>query len=222
MEAEDQTAPSMAWKDANGHPRSYSLFEPEIVIGRHPTDEIFIDDPTVSRVHAIITLRRVRYYIEDQQSKRGTLLNGQPLTKAELLSHGDVITIGPVELTFQDPFSTIVSTFDLPARLPESAVGSGGLSVNVQLGKALLNGKELNLSPKEWSLLALLYTNRERSCTRDEIRAAVWPERDSEEVTDTEIDALVGRLRRKVEPDREDPLYVITVRSIRGFRFGKA
>jgi DNA-binding response OmpR family regulator len=70
-------------------------------------------------------------------------------------------------------------------------------------------------------LLTFLYANRERTCTRDEIRRAVWLERDELLVTDREIDTLVRRLRQKIEPDAENPTYIVTVRSMRGLRFGQ-
>jgi DNA-binding response OmpR family regulator len=209
----DSAFPSLRWQTEDDEPRLYYLSKPEVTIGRHPTSDICLNSAAVSRLHAIISLRRVRFYIEDQQSKLGTFLNGQLINKAELLSHGQLIGIGPVIFTFYDPMATLEeSEFNLPDY-------RAGLVINLQTGQVLLNSLPVALSPKEYGLLAFLYTNRERTCNRDEIRAAVWPERNGLEVSDLEIDALVSRLRRKIEPSPANPSYIVTVRALRGLRF---
>jgi len=66
-------------------------------------------------------------------------------------------------------------------------------------------------------LLALLYEKPGRVYSRDEIVAAVWPEEAAEGVSDETIDALVGRLRRRIAAVDPHHRYIVTVRG-HGFK----
>jgi pSer/pThr/pTyr-binding forkhead associated (FHA) protein len=77
-------------------------FEPaegKTLIGRSPECDIFLDDVTVSRRHAVLHERDGRYIIEDQGSLNGTFLNRRRIESAEL-SDGDELQIGKYRLTF--------------------------------------------------------------------------------------------------------------------------
>jgi pSer/pThr/pTyr-binding forkhead associated (FHA) protein len=70
-------------------------------IGRDNDNDIVLDDDTyVSRYHAWITFERDHFWVEDLGSTNGTLLNGAPLQRRELLASGDKIKIGESEMTF--------------------------------------------------------------------------------------------------------------------------
>jgi pSer/pThr/pTyr-binding forkhead associated (FHA) protein len=70
-------------------------------IGRESDNDIVVDDDGfVSRYHAWITFERDRFWLEDLGSTNGTILNGQPLARRELLASGDKIKIGESEMTF--------------------------------------------------------------------------------------------------------------------------
>ena len=69
-------------------------------IGRSPDCDIFLDDVTVSRRHAILTEEDGRFTIEDQGSLNGTFLNRSRIESAEPLEDGDELQIGKYRLTF--------------------------------------------------------------------------------------------------------------------------
>jgi hypothetical protein len=71
-----------------------------ITIGRSAENHIRIPDTMVSRLHAVIRYAQGRYFLQDQQSTHGILLNGQPI-QASVLNDGDVITIGDSEFEFR-------------------------------------------------------------------------------------------------------------------------
>lgn len=86
--------------------------------GRDPACEIWIDDPGTSRRHARFRKTPEGFAVEDLGSKNGTLVNDAPCA-ARILRDGDVITLGTVQLTYQDDDSsaeppTVVVT-DRPA-----------------------------------------------------------------------------------------------------------
>jgi serine phosphatase RsbU (regulator of sigma subunit)/pSer/pThr/pTyr-binding forkhead associated (FHA) protein len=59
--------------------KKYPLNETPIIIGRHPRCDIQVDDASVSRQHAKITSDGGHFYIQDLNSRNGTLLNGSPV-----------------------------------------------------------------------------------------------------------------------------------------------
>ena len=86
----------------SGGGRVGETFHPEgerTLIGRSPDCEIFLDDVTVSRRHAVLVERDGSFFIEDQGSLNGTFLNRRRIESAEL-SDGAELQIGKYRLTF--------------------------------------------------------------------------------------------------------------------------
>jgi FHA domain/zinc-ribbon domain len=68
-------------------------------IGRSPDCDVFLDDVTVSRNHAVLVERGGRYVIEDQGSLNGTYVNRRRVDSKEL-EDGDELQIGKYRLIF--------------------------------------------------------------------------------------------------------------------------
>jgi hypothetical protein len=86
----------------SGGGRTGETFHPEgerTTIGRSPDCEIFLDDVTVSRRHAVLELREGSFFIEDLGSLNGTFLNRRRIESGEL-ADGDELQIGKYRLTF--------------------------------------------------------------------------------------------------------------------------
>jgi pSer/pThr/pTyr-binding forkhead associated (FHA) protein len=71
----------------------------EVLCGRDPDCDVFLEDVTVSRRHARIRRAGSGFEIEDADSLNGTYLNGERVRKSFLTS-GDIIQIGKFRLTF--------------------------------------------------------------------------------------------------------------------------
>jgi hypothetical protein len=69
-------------------------------IGRSPDCDIFLDDVTVSRRHAVLEHTDDRFTIEDQGSLNGTFVNRRRIEPRAELSDGDELQIGKYRLTF--------------------------------------------------------------------------------------------------------------------------
>ena len=77
----------------------YLISEERTSIGRSPESEIFLDDVTVSRSHAVIERNGSAFALNDLGSLNGTYINNQSLKTAPLTC-GDEIQIGKFHLIF--------------------------------------------------------------------------------------------------------------------------
>ena len=92
----------------------------------------------------------------------------------------------------------------------------GEFELNLEARKLFRNGREVELTAKEFGLLAHFVSRRGRALTRDDILNAVWGH--SVMVTPRSIDRCVATLRAKIEPDAHSPVFIQTIRDI-GYRF---
>lgn len=74
------------------------LGEGEFAIGRNASCQLSLDDPLVSRRHALLIVAQEVVTIEDLQSRNGVLLNGQKIPGRTEVHAGDRITIGSQEM----------------------------------------------------------------------------------------------------------------------------
>jgi phosphoserine phosphatase RsbU/P len=72
-----------------------------IVLGRHPSCEIVLDNAAVSRQHAQITQRRGNFFLEDLHSRNHTFLNGLPIDARTPLANADEVKICDFVLQFR-------------------------------------------------------------------------------------------------------------------------
>jgi DNA-binding winged helix-turn-helix (wHTH) protein len=88
----------LVWKE-----RTFRLSEGDNVIGRDPQCAVWLDAAGVSRQHARIRVDTKSQHaaLADLGSTNGTFLRGTPVVGHAELADGDVIAIGPVELTFR-------------------------------------------------------------------------------------------------------------------------
>jgi ribosomal protein L40E len=78
---------------------TFPLEHERITIGRSPDCEIFLDDVTVSRKHAVIAKKGDDFRIEDEGSLNGTFVNKKRVEAADL-ENGDELQIGKYRLTY--------------------------------------------------------------------------------------------------------------------------
>jgi hypothetical protein len=78
---------------------SFPLTSDRMTIGRRPDCDIFLDDVTVSRDHALLVRRNDEVHIDDLGSLNGTYVNRQRI-ESHRLTDGDELQIGKFKLTF--------------------------------------------------------------------------------------------------------------------------
>ena len=92
--------PALVVRSGGGRAGEHFIPEGEwTTIGRSPDCDIFLDDVTVSRNHAVLVERDGRFFVEDQGSLNGTFVNRRRIDNQEL-ENGDELQIGKYRLTF--------------------------------------------------------------------------------------------------------------------------
>ena len=79
--------------EADGATREVPLAKERISIGRHPENDVSLNDKAVSGRHAVVITILRDSFLEDLNSTNGTQVNGKPVAKHPL-SNGDTISIG--------------------------------------------------------------------------------------------------------------------------------
>ena len=79
---------------AVARPALQAQFEGENIVGRDPRHPIWLDHPTVSRVHAAIVVRDSQVSVEDRSSKHGTFVEELQISASHPLADGDIIRFG--------------------------------------------------------------------------------------------------------------------------------
>jgi hypothetical protein len=78
---------------------SFPLEADRMSVGRRPESDVFLDDVTVSRDHALIVRRGSDYYLDDSGSLNGTYVNRRRIDSHRLVD-GDELQIGKYKLAF--------------------------------------------------------------------------------------------------------------------------
>ena len=78
---------------------TFRLEGDRLAIGRRPESDIFLDDVTVSRDHAVLVHRGSDYWLDDCGSLNGTYVNRQRV-ESHRLQDGDELQIGKYKLSY--------------------------------------------------------------------------------------------------------------------------
>ena len=93
-----------------------------------------------------------------------------------------------------------------------------GLSIDFDSRSVTTKNGTFDLPPKEFDLLLFCAKNQGRILTKQQIYEEVWKE--TYVYDDSNIMAIISRLRKKIEPDSGAPFYIQTIKGI-GYRFNK-
>ena len=197
----------------DGSIETHSISSSTFSLGRGMGNDLVIEDPVVSRQHAVLQSTPLGYTIQDMGSKNGTWVNGTRLgASSQKLAHGDTIVLGnaQVSLRFYSTDETVTAA--------EGGQVRHGISVNLAGREVSVQGQLLvpPLSKKEFDVLASLWHRRGQACSRDTLANEGWPERDPEDATDTEIDQYIRRLRVRLgDTDKDNPI----ISTLRGYGY---
>jgi hypothetical protein len=107
-------------------------------VGRTPESELILDDPLVSRNHAVMRMRGEALELEDLESRNGVRVNGAKIGGIRSLIHGDIVEIGKQQIlviartdslqTLNQPATERFQSFAVISPLVDKvlALGKGG------------------------------------------------------------------------------------------------
>ncbi|OJJ20073.1 DNA-binding response regulator [marine bacterium AO1-C] len=98
----------------------------------------------------------------------------------------------------------------------ETLLNFAHLEVDLQKRKVVKAGKRIELTPKEFDLLALMAANPGKSYSREQLLNLIWGYEFSG--YDHTVNAHINRLRGKVETDPNKPQFILTTWGV-GYRF---
>ena len=103
------------------------LTDSVIKIGRLGSSHLFLDDPQVARMHAVVEVNDRDLRVVDLGSTGGTRINGKPVARSQAMASGDALEIGP--------YSVFVELDRAIAARPEStAAQRTALDPSLELG----------------------------------------------------------------------------------------
>ena len=101
--------------------------------------------------------------------------------------------------------------------MEQPVITQGVLSMNRNDYSVKKNGKEIELTAKEFEILKLLLQNPKKVYTKEQIYSLVW--NDAYLGDENAVNVHISRLRTKIEDNPRDPQYIITVWGI-GYKLG--
>ena len=99
---------------------------------------------------------------------------------------------------------------------PSDEIRIGALEIYPKSRRVRMQGAEVSLTPKEFEILYFLAQNRGEVFTKEQIYKAVWSE--NYLLDDSNIMAFIRKLRKKIEPNPDEPKYILTIWGI-GYKF---
>ncbi|PDW01745.1 winged helix-turn-helix domain-containing protein [Candidatus Viridilinea mediisalina] len=200
-------APKLLMKRQDGQYCELEWESEQMTIGRDGTNDIVIDHPLASRRHARLERVTDGFAVRDLGSTNGTFVNQERIEGLCSLHNHDQIIIADTVIVFHDPDATVKGV--LPPELLRAAREE--FRVDSKTKEVYIQGQLLQppLTVKEFHLLELLYNRQGLVVSKDEIASNVW---DYEVYDYNAIDALVYRLRQRIEADPANPRYLITQR----------
>ncbi len=119
--------------------RDFEIVDNEVHMGRELDNTLRLPDPSISRHHCVVRKVGGGYEIQDLQSSNGVLVNGNRV-QASPLHHGDRITLGQIQLTFEDPKAEPDATVAISALEAAPPLGTVRMSADqlaaIHLGRA--------------------------------------------------------------------------------------
>ncbi len=95
----------------------------------------------------------------------------------------------------------------------KTELSSNGIVIKLLEGRAIKNGKDLELTSAEYRLLCLFMKNPRLVLSRDRIMQSLWDSNESF-IDDNTLAVYISRLREKIEENPKHPSFLLTIRGM--------
>ena len=203
---------TIRWPDAEVISTDRGLLVPDMVEAELP-DIIILDLglPDVDGMDVLQALRKtsdVPVIILTARSEDSSRVKGLELG-------GDDYVVKPFSPTELLARMNAVLRRSTGASALGKVVTQDGLQIEIGSQRVRIDGKDVNLTPAEWNLLAYLATNQGKIISNTELAEAVWG---SSYIEDSAIRMCVPRLRIKLNDDPRSPRLLHSHRGL-GYSF---
>lgn len=134
-----------------------------------------------------------------------------------LTAGADEYLIKPVRLNeFVARVNALLRRAQISVAEGEQGYNDGFLNIDVHRRHVYVNNRRIHLTPTEFKLLAVLLENSGRVVAQRDLLEQVWGREYMDDVYYPRV--YISQLRRKIEPDPTNPIYILTEHRI-GYRF---
>ena len=105
---------------------------------------------------------------------------------------------------------------ELPQMSRDTRIRCSDITIEPNTRRVTRGDEEISLTPKEFDILCLLAKNRGQVFTKEQIYKSVWG--DDYIMDDSNVMAFIRKLRKKIEPNADQPKYILTVWGL-GYKF---
>lgn len=203
--------PLLVIRRQDSSPAQIEWSKAALAIGRDSANDIIVDHPLASRRHARLEFDENGYLVRDLDSTNGTFVNNERVTGQRALHNQDRIWVADTEIIFNDPEATQKGPLPIELLKQIQAAAEAPLRIDSRAKEVYINGIRLDppLTVKEFQLLELLHGHVGEVISKSEIAKSIW---DYEVYDFNAIDALIYRLRQRIETDPAAPRFIVTVR----------
>lgn len=151
------------------------------------------------------------------------MLSAQAVTEDDIIeglhAGADEYLIKPIRLNeFVARVNALLRRSQVVVTESQQGYNDGYLNVDLHRRHVYVDGRKIHLTPTEFKLLATLLENAGRVVTQRDLLEQVWGREYINDIYYPRV--YVSQLRRKVEPDPANPIYILTEHRI-GYRFEK-
>jgi two-component system, OmpR family, KDP operon response regulator KdpE len=190
--------------------RSFHAERPDLVI---------LDIIMPEGLDGLTVCRRIR----DVADTPVMMLSAQAVTEEDVVdglnAGADEYLIKPVRLNeFVARVNALLRRAQMSASDLDQHYDDGYLSIDLHRRQVHVVGRKVHLTPTEFKLLAVLMENSGRVVSQRDLLEQVWGREYIDDVYYPRV--YISQLRRKIERDAANPLYILTEHRI-GYRFEK-
>lgn len=151
------------------------------------------------------------------------MLSAQAITEEDVIeglnAGADEYLIKPVRLNeFAARVAALLRRAQISSSDENQLYNDGHLMIDLQRRHVQVDGRKTHLTPTEFKLLAVLLDNAGRVVPQRDLLEQVWGREYMDDVYYPRV--YIAQLRRKIEPDPANPVYILTEHRI-GYRFEK-
>ncbi len=179
--------------------------------------DLVILDIVMPEMNGLVVCQRIREVAETPIM----MLSAQAITEEDIIeglnAGADEYLVKPIRLNeFVARVQALLRRAQMTSIEPDAGYNDGYLSIDLQRRHVHVNGQKIHLTPTEFKLLVVLLENAGRVVPQRELLEQVWGPEYVDDVYYPRV--YISQLRRKVEPDPANPIYILTEHRV-GYRF---